>query len=445
MKRKSFMLATLLAGVLALTSCGVKETFDLMKNPIHVQGSVDPNFGMPLASGQVRLDELLGMLGTSEIGLDEYINQDSTTITVRYQMDQIYDSIEADNLTSSSTATRTVGKPGIATKETVLNQDTTIVYGVDITFFDSVDMPGIEPGNVAIRHLWLDFKIKIKGDCPPEAQAYVNSVLNARFDSVKISYINHFGERRDFHDPNIDNISMQINNILSGDSLIRVGIDLAEIIDQMPRHIDVSFHFDLGITEGIFDVDLTNIESVLDQIGLTKLYYWADAKVEMPLDLLIDSLPFNFPVDLGEEGAPNINAMLDSIAEGVEVDLKDANLVFFFENHMPLNLKLQGRFLDSTGVYVGGVLFDKEIGGAPVDPVTGIVSGTKNAKVDLHLDTERLEWLAKARQLEVKLALGTSRNAAGIPQYVKIRLDDYLKIKMYANLHPQVNIDIPLQ
>ncbi len=443
----------ILAGAAMFSSCGLDELTDIAKNPIHVRGEADPNFGLPLVSGQVRLDELLGMLGTSGLGMDEYINQDSNTITLKYDID-LNDTIEAGSMISGSVSStspapapihRPATKPGIATKGMIDLNDTVITYPLDITFFNDIDHEAVKPGNLAIEYLWLDFDATILGDCPDNVRTQIETMVRCRIDQIQIKYTTLNGNICTYHDAGLDALSIPINNILTpeGNTIPHQHMNLAEIIDSMPTHIEMSFRITFSVDESIYGTtwdEIMNFPAMMDSIGLTELYYSGNVHVEMPLSIKIGNLPFNFPVNLPEGTVPDINAMLDSIANGLDINIQNSSLFLALENHMPLDLNISARLKNDAG-YLGGNIFSGKVLGAPVDAM-GNVSGVADTVLKATVNSETLDHLARATELEVKLDLGTSRDPLGNAQFVRINKDDFLKIKMFANLHVGVNADI---
>lgn len=445
MKNKIITLI-LLAGAVAVSSCGIDELTDMAKNPVHVRGGIDPNFGVPLANGQVRIDELLGMLGTSGLGLDDYINQDSNTITIKFFY-ELSDSIAAGSMAIGDISTSLPPqrmKPSVATKTELISTDTVISYPLDITFFDNIDIEGVTPGNLAINHLWLSFDASVRGSCPESIRDKIANYVGATLDSVVIKYTTKNGTTNIYDDPSVTNISISTGNILESEELHLDNIDLAEIIDSMPTHIDMSFRIRFSVDENIYGTgisDILHFQELLDSIGLTMLYYTGSVNVEMPLEISIGSLPFTFPINMSSETRMDINQKLDSIAKGFDIELKNSHLYLGLENHMPLDLTISAKLIDDNGDTLGDNLFSGKILGAPID-FEGNVIGVADTTLAATVNSQVLDDFSKASKLEVKLNLGTSRDNAGNPSFVRIRKDDYLKIKFYANLHAGVSADI---
>ncbi len=450
--KKNIFLALLIAGTATMTSCGLDDAMDLLKHPVYVQGEVDPQFGVPLAKGEVTIDEMLGMFSSSYDGM---LNMDSNTITIMFDAG-VKDSIIARSLIGGGEETAPAARPhkrgGVATKDVLLSQDTVISYGVDITIFDEVGDIDLSDSNIQINHIWLTFDASVVGDCPSTLRPKISQYVSAQFDSLVITYIDHDGIQHTFD--GTPTLNLDFENVLAEQNLHIPNIDVAPIINSMPRHIDASFRFRFNVDESVFGdlSDVAHFNELLDSIGLTKLVYTADVHVEMPFDISIKKLPYDFELDLGEEGLSSLNlqSTLDSIAEGLDVNLDEAKLTLNFDNGIPFDMRLMAIFIDEYGLPMGVEFFKDTILAADValasDGSGAYVSAApKHSKVQIALDAERLEQLSKARKINFHLELASSaRNANGDLVPVRIQRDDKLRIKMYAVVHPSVTANIPV-
>lgn len=447
MKRKIF-LALLVAGAASMTSCGLDEAKEYLRHPVYIQGEVDPSFGVPLAKGSVTINEMLGMFSSSYDGI---MNTDSNTITIMFDA-SVTDSIVAQSLMGGSSTKKHHKPHRIATKDVLLSQDTTISYGVDLTIFDDVSMQEIVDGNIQVNHMWLTFDASVQGDCPASLRSKISQYVSAQFDSLVISYIDHNGVSHDFDGAPV--INMDFSDVLSEQNIHQANIDIAPIVNSLPRHIDVSFRFRFNIDETVFGdlSDIAHFNELLDSIGLTKLTYTASVHLDMPFDISIGALPYEFELDLGEDGLSSLNlqSTLDSISNGLDVDLKDSRLTLAFENSIPFDMRLMATFLDANGVPLGTELLKDTIKAADVAPATdgsGAYEsiGPKHSEASIHLDSKRLEDLNKARKIKFNLVLATTAtDGSGNPVPVRIRRTDELDIRVYAIVHPGVSANIRL-
>ena len=447
MKRLLLPLMLLFAAT-TMISCDLKEELDMLNQPIHVQGDVDPYFGVPIAEGQMTLGDVLSMLSSSYSGM---IDPDSNTITIYYDA-QMHDVINAGGMVSKK----------LMTKGTLISIDTTIGYGIDINLFDDVSMQGIVDGNIDINHMWVNLAVNIMGHCGNISQSMrddINGVLSAVFDSLVITYIGHDGVSHTLTDIQMDTMDAQgvmhhtdkipLHNIIDQRKDFAIYCDVAEIVNSMPRRVNAEFRMRFELSDNIFGYSFSDISyftELMDSIKLTQLEYGVDIHVEFPFDIHIGYLPYSFTLDLGENGLSSVNfdSLTSAMGEGVDVELKDSELNLRFVNGIPMDIDIATWMLDENNVPLGTPLIaDTTIAAAktinagdntyvadPNNPTTTVVT--------MKLNSETLAKLKNTRHLRFDLALRTGTGHA------RIRKTDYLKVKAFVKLHPSVNIDIPL-
>ena len=428
MKHRLFPLVLALAAVM-LASCIRSEDWELLKHPIHVQGHLDPSFGTPIASGEVTINDVLHMFDNTYTGM---LDPENEVLTINFETNG-GDSILANSIIHPS-----------GTKGVFLSKDTVIRYGVNITLFDKVTLQDLVNSNMNINHLWLTFNADIRGDCPDTVRHLVQQYVHAYFDSLVVRYVDHNGGEHRFYGVSMDPVA--VTNVLEHQELTFDSVDLAEIVNSMPRRVDVSFRFRFELDNTLFNEDLAELyfNQLLDSIYMTKIYYNTHVKVAFPLEVSIDSLPYSFNIDLGEGLAQvNLDEVLDSIGEGVDIDVKDSYLTLGFDNGIPLNMCVSATLIDGNDLPIGGPIFTDVIDASvtapsPEDPTTEETVASTHSVVRIHADRTLLKNLRKSKKIRFNLNLATGN------KHVSIRHDDYLKIKVYLQLHPSADIDIPI-
>jgi hypothetical protein len=428
---KRFLITAILAvSVIAATSCVRDEDWELLRHPVHVRGTLDPNFGTPIAYGHVTINDVLHMFNGDYTGL---LDPEDDILTINFEAEGS-DSILARSLMSKS----------VGTKGFFMASDTTISYNVNITLFDNVTLHDIVNNNISINHLWLDFVADIRGDCPESVRDTVARYVHAVFDSLVVKYTDYNGVVHNF--PGVDIEPIPFDSVLATKHIQFDSIDMAEIVNSMPRNVNVSFRFRFALDDTIFALDLADayFSQLLDSIKMTKIYYDANVKVAFPFEIKINSLPYSFDVDLGEGlSQVDIDAVLDSIGEGVDVDIKDSYLTLGFANGIPLELGIAGTLIDANGLPLGTPLFVDTIIAAPSapspdDPTTNIAIADTTTRVVIAMNRQRLQQLRNAKKIRFDMQMATGN------KHVSIRRSDYLKIKVYLKLHPEAVIDIPI-
>lgn len=413
-----------------LASCIRNDEWELLRHPVHVQGTLDPNFGTPIAYGEVTINDVLHMFNGNYTGV---LDPEDEVLTINFEAEG------ADSILARSLMEKTVGHKG-----TFMASDTTISYNVNITLFDNVTLQEILNGNISINHLWLDFSADVHGECHESVRDTVAKYVHAVFDSLVVNYTDHNGTEHTFPGLNIDPIPF--DSVLTTKHIQFDSVDLAEIVNSMPSNVKVSYRFRFALDDAIFALDLadTHFNQLLDEIKMTKIYYEAKMKVAFPFEIKIGALPYSFDVDLGDGlSQVDIDALLDSIGEGVDIDIKDSYLTLGFTNSIPMDMGIAGTMIDANGMPIGLPLFADTITSArtapsPDDPTTDVAVEGTHTKVVIAMNRQRLQQLRNAKKIRFDLLMATGN------KNVTIRRSDYLKIKVYLRLHPAAEIDIPI-
>ena len=321
MKGKLLLIATV--AVLAMSSCMRDEDWKLLKNPIHLQGHVDPSYGVPVAYGQMTLHDILGMLDESYTGR---IDANSDVITI------YFDTNAVDTIKNIIPA-QTTGSKGMKTDPEFFTMvDTIMEYSVPITLFDKVaenELVGNE--NIQIDELWLNLHMILKALVPDNVEAFVNNDDNVRshLDQFEIWYTPHSG-------------GSEIN------------VNMASIINKMPKSIRIRFHYDFKVSLATLfgGMSTTQMMELRDSINKLRIAYDATLHADFPLDVKINELPYNFKLKLNGDSLArfDIQETLDSIANGLSVDLSEAKLSLAFDNHLPVDLCITTYLIDGDTV-----------------------------------------------------------------------------------------------
>lgn len=427
----------LLAAVVA-TSCVRDEDLALLKQPIHVQGEVDPHLGVPVAEGQMTLSDVLTMLSSTYTGL---VDPDSNTITIHYES-SLRDSIMAGSLITT---------PSMAAKGTLVSVDTSIGYSVNINLFDDVALQNIVDGNIDINHLYVNLHVGLLAKCGTNVsdgmKDTINNSVTAVFDNLIVRYEDHNGVLHTKTNIDMTPSIVMFDSIVDNYKEFRVVADLADIVNSMPRRIDAAIRFRFDVDENIFNIsDINYFNQLMDSIKLTKLIYDADLNVEFPFDIHIGNLPYSFTLDLGENGLANIDfdSLTAALGEDLEIGLKESELNLRFVNGIPMNIKIATWMLDENNLPVGAPLIaDTTIA------ASGTIDAGDNTReadpanptattVSMKLDRDLLDRMKRTRHLRFDMALFTGDG------HVKVSKTDYLKVKAFVRLHPSLGIDIPV-
>ena len=462
MKKRVFIA---LAAVLLLASCS-KDDQELLRHPYRLQGELSPSFGLPVISnGQLNLNDLL----MSFDGTFEGLITDDNTITFEYK-DTIRETIPIGSMIAKRGGERKSGrverwKSGKAGKAKsvvpFIARDTVIEYTLPIDFFDKADMQLIVDGNMSIHELRFNLDAVVSGTCPPNVDSALRAYVSARFDNVTIKYTGHDNVLRTF--TGFAGQSLQLNDIIEGGTVRFDSVNLAEIVNSMPRSITAGFHLHVEVDSGlVLDnlgllTDTTGINSfnaLLDSLRMTSITIGANLRVLLPFEVRIGGLPYSYDLVLngndGGEGS-SIFDQLDStltslLGEGaVSLDSSKVTAYVKFSNGIPLDLTLNGTLVDANGTETYVLFANKKIASAVTGPVAGrpgVVQAIADSVtvVELPLTVDALEKLTQASKLRLRLVMATP-DFTSDPSFKMVKRDDYLKIKMMVKLDPSMKID----
>ena len=226
-------------------------------------------------------------------------------------------------------------------------------------------------------------------------------------------------------------------------------VDLGPIINDMPRMLTVSYRLNLDVKDSLFNPDVVgdNFSAVLDSLGMTYLNYDYDLRAEIPFEIMIAGLDYEFTVDMGEGLAKlDIDSIVHAIDEGIDVDLKDSRFTLALDNGLPLYLRLRATLLDENEVplrdsenRIIDIIEEQEVERAVCELNSdGVYTAVapKRSEFTVALNRDRLDDLSRARKMKVRLGMGTNR------QLVDIKRTDKLAIKAFVVLHPAATFDI---
>ncbi len=450
--KKTVLFAAMCAALLATVSCVKDDDLEMLKHPIHVRTEIDPQFGVPLASGQMNLNDVLSKMSTTFEG-----NIDDTADVITF----VYE----DSISGSSSATGSKKalrhRPARKDADVWLWKDTVISQTVPINFFSQLEMLD----HIRIGHLWVDLSVGVKGTYQAGYTPTTNDDLKVAFKNAQVFYTDAGGTERPFFPPDrpiVDSIGF--DDMTNWHMTQYDELDMASIINDKPQQVRVSFHLMLGIKAsaiigGSPSVNDSTIGQIIRNVQMMQLDYKAKIKVRMPFEVSITNMVYDYTLDIGEGlSSINLDSIISQISEESSVDVKNATFTLVSENGIPLELSLQARFLDANN----NLLFklfngDTNIAPAPtrileIDTIRNLDNSIRQIdtvyessgfspvkELTATLSQRKIEQLKETKGLKVSFRMNTS---AG--KIVAIKRSDMLKLRAYIKFHPKIVIDIPI-
>ena len=447
--RKQLLFVAVLSVAALFASCR-KDDIDPRK-PFRVQGEVDPGFSLPvIGSGQLNLNDLLTTFDGTFSGM---ILEDDV-ITFHYDTSVS----QRINVGSGFKGERHTYKGRTFTKDaTTISVDTLISYEIPMDFFEKVS-----DIDAQIAHLWMNLDVYVRGGCPENVEADLRENATISLNRLNIRYLTpNSTDTVDFDDNASLSDSLVIHDIIEGGSVKFSNVNLASIINDRPSKLFASFHMNINVKNSYADSILAHPDQIdkfsamLDSLKMTWLQYDADLSVDLPFEIKINTMTYDYNIDVSQVSSAggdtmSIQEVVDRIKDnlhkaGVDLILDSLNrFVFEFENGIPLNIRLNAAFVDADGQVLDTLFSNGMIASAVTSPVAGNpgvseATSPSMSRIYVPLNTDNLDALFNASQLKLTLGLSTGGSDKN-----SIKRSDYLKLKMKLQLHPKLSLDIPL-
>lgn len=427
---KKTLLFLALAASVTFSSCLRSDDLEILRHPIHVTGSVSPEFGIPVASGELNINDLLSHLSSNYQGLIT----DDDVITVEYNTelsDTIYAFSQIPNIGSKGGFEIEDAKDGLVW----YSKDTVITDTVDIDFFDDVNFNG----SVNMEHIWVDLAVRAYGECPESIRPHVRGT----FQDLDVKYEDHGGTVHTFTDFTVSPIV--INDITDGFERHFDSVDVAPIANDMPRRLILSYRLRFSVSDQFINENIANLYmgQVLDSVRMSKLIYTADINVTMPLSVQFNNLTFSFDtIDLGDGlSSVNLDSIIASISSGLSVDIDKSLIRLVLNNGIPMEFTLSAEMQDGAGNKLIELVDGATIASSYVALGTDgryRATGDRQTVVESVLSNSDIDKLSRARNMKVVLRTDSDN------KHVVIRRTDFLRLKAYLQTNPTVHIDIPV-
>lgn len=434
--KKTILFAGLLAFVGMMTSCLRDDDLEMLKHPIHAVGSVDPTWGVPVATGELNMNDLLSHLAADYQGL---INPDSNVITVMYNMsakDTIW-AFSAVNIPTPPFPSSHRGKKGFTKSGSIYTKDSVIVDTIDIDLFNHTS--GID--HIQITHAWLDLAVAAYSNYCTDMVRRNTTVV---FDSLEIWYDDKNGNHIQFAPSAFLDFSVVVNDLTEGFHHSFPTIDVAGLVNGLPSRIYTKYHFKLNVSDSIITQNIFAMPfaQILDSMRMTNFIYSADLDVQIPLSMQVDNMKDTFDVDMGE-GLANLNldSIMKTLDEGITVEITDSKFTLTLENGIPLDFTLTARMYDENGTLKWTAFTDKAVASANLaSNADGSYRATTPKKTVLttELNANDIKKLSESKVMKVFLNIDSGS------KHVVVDKDDYLKVQAYLMIHPTTGIDIEI-
>lgn len=444
---KRIILPLLLAVVAAVSiSCIREEDKDIFNHPIHIQGSIDPYFGVPIGYGEMNLSDLLASLDDTYSG---YVEPDEEILTIVYER-VVDDTMHLSHMFGGDKhhpkRGRHIPKNPVHENDTAVWADTTLLFDLDIDLFNKVSASELAEFDLSIAHLWVSMLTQIGADSPDADRQDIRDNASLVFDNFNLDYIDYAGVTHTYGEVDMPPISLL--DMLGGGEVGFENIDIASVVNDLPTNITASFRMTLFVNKQYFDglpsLEVHCFKDLADSMHLTWMTFSADMKAVFPMMIHIGGLPFHYTIDFGDElEQVDLDSILHKINEGIEVGLESSSLNLVVDNGLPLSLAIQGTLIDENGEELCNIIPLDTLKAAPTAPLAPgspdhEAIGSTRGKIMAVLDYDKLKMLNEAKGMRFDLGIATNDGHAAIKR------DDFLRLKAHLKVHPTISIDIPL-
>lgn len=443
MKAPLRFVMALVCGVMFFTSCMKEEDKELLRHPIHIQGTIDPTLGIPIGYGEVNIHDVLRMLNDDYTGILDTTG-DVVSICYKGSLDSV---LGGRNTTGNTTKGLTINK---AKGGVLWSKDTTLTYSMDIDYFNKIDQFFGDTTEVYFNNLLINFDASVLGHAAPEAVETLRRYVTASLDSVRISYVDHQNVRHTYHNSDIEAVELDIEDIVEGASESWENLDLSDIVNALPKKLIFTFRFKMMVDRTILlpEPNTISFGELMDSLKVASMDYHLGVDAHFPCNFYFENMPYTVDLDLGEGLQQfNFDSIINNIHSGINSEIQESELNLEFSNGLPLGFVVSAEVLDAQGATLFSLVNGANIPAAMADkllqPGIHTVSTAKKSTTSISIDEEKLLKLRNARAIHLKALVSTSNNVPS-GETVAIRKDNFLGIRAYLKLSPKVSIDIPL-
>lgn len=439
--KKTILFAALLTMLGALTSCLRDDDLELFRHPIHVTGSVDPHWGIPVAFGEMNFSDMLSYLSAEYSG---FVNPDSNIITIEYETsasDTIHGSeMGAKGRRGSFPRTRHLGAKDATTYFT---KDSIVQDTVYVDFFDNVQ--SLE--GLSLEHVWLKLKVSAYGHGDTSLARYVK----VRFDQLEVWYDDHNNHRVKFtpEQMDLDTVNIVVNTLLDTVKREFPTIDMSSIVNALPKKIYARYHIKLQVSNEIISSNIASMSyaQILDSLRHYEFIYKADMALQLPLMVQMNNLHYVFDLDLGAGmSSVNLDSIFGSLGEGIDVKVGDSKFIMRVDNGIPLKMKLKAQAYNgsSSNPNYLWTAFDTVVASAKLgptaDPNVSQAIADSTTRLEVSMTQQNIDDLKRATAMRVSITVDSDNGNKS----VAIKREDFLKVKAYLQVHPTATFDIPV-
>lgn len=418
--RLKIILFALVASILA-TGCN-KEDLDLLKNPIIIEGDLDPVWGIPVAKWSVSVNDMIGWVDS--FGVFSVYVDENDMLSMRYQ-DSLHSVYEYSD-------TKRNAFPDWETEDTVRLYHT-IIGRLDMPIFSALQNEVGE--DILMKGLYVSASTFLKGFINDTVQFNFNHGIKIYLDSIMLTVM-----CADGFNPVIP--LTDTPRLIEEEELIfgkRISIvnkyDISSLLNRKPKYIRYSIRMVTAVPTN--DWFSGNAESYLKTIGFDSITADTRCIADFPLQIYCRNIGHTDTVEW-RLPATESNQIFDTIEKYISLD-SACSLVIEARNHIPLTMGVSLSLLDSNMNLLADNLLNgaQEIRGARLklsEAVDSYVSiGYSKSLITIPVDFQLLKKLRDTRYISYKLKMNSSTEGAS-EENPTVTIQSMDKVELRARL-----------
>ena len=418
MKSRKIILSALVVVCCLCTSClkdGLKD-FDALRHPMHLTGTFNPTYGLPLGYAEVDMQGLLTMFKQS----DGYIRAEDGWVTL------VFDSTIVSHIDINSS------KKAEGDRE-CYNYTASGSLNIDI-FKNIENLP--DTGDIKIKNLYTSLLANIRANMDPTTVAMVQRTgTEIYFDSIRLLCRDKYGSMHPV--VAIDSHFIVHDFEYGTDIPLFKDNDIKDVINLQPNRLSYSLRVNISIPSDSLTLPLMSY--IGSHLGFHSLDVTTHISLDFPITAYINNLSYNLNIEMSPSDA------LEKLTIDTSV------LILEFENSMPFEFDLSGNMQDKNGNTLCALIDDAfTLQGGKIGYNSSLnnyaVVAPQTSTMTIPLNREKLEALKQCYNIQLSSKLRTSKNMDTPPAKpeVTVGADNRLKAKAYARLSPIVDLDVPL-
>ena len=394
---------------LMMTSClkdGLHD-FDALKNPISVEGTVNPTLGVPIAYGSLSLFDVINMIQQTVADLEV---DDNGIISI------VYDTTQHWNVPFES------GKgSGLMNSSDIVHVARKEIKGVvAIDLFNQISE--LDNAEMEVDSLKVNLNAFIKADAHDSTLQRMNEYhVHVYYASLFLDVKGKDNSHKIFYIGD----SITIDSLIQGQNIVLFdNTDISDAINKRPVEITYGARMNIAFEAAFFGTGLSEDDFVSDSLGVNAVDIDANIKVSFPISTYINNLGYETDISFSSSFDPQ-ELSIDSSALYIECD-----------NSIPLALQLRCQLKDESDIVLGDLL----------NPIVTTLAapGSKKTTIEIPVTRDIFDKLQKTKKIHLNAMLNTADLNPPARVKVAVRATDKLDLRIYAKVQPSYNFSFNL-